>query len=148
MKTTPQYKIYHQTGYRQHCTLKSHLLEPVDDFTYLSCNITYNNSNMAAMHNNLGKAMRRWGVISKVMMKMGETVQASGMLYKAVAQTVILYGIKSWVLTVKMLKVLEGFHHRAARRNVGITAWRMEDGEWDHPPVTNFLEGVGIWLVK
>ena len=35
-------------------------------------------------------------------------------MYKMVAQSVILYGIKSWVVTGDMLKALEGFRHRAA----------------------------------
>ena len=33
------------------------------------------------------------------------------MIYKAVFQTVLLYGTNSWVVVKAMLKVLEGFHH-------------------------------------
>ena len=55
-------------------------------------------------------------------------MRAHGMLYKAVAQTKLFCGSDSWVLTGEMLKVLEGLHHRAAGRIVGITDRRVEDG--------------------
>ena len=44
------------------------------------------------------------------------------MIYKAVAQTVLLYGRKGWVETVVMLKVLEELHHRSARQIAGMIA--------------------------
>ena len=61
--------------------------------------------------------------------KTAETVQAHGMLYNAVAQTVVLYGRKSWVVMGEMLKVLEGFHHPVAWCITLIIAWSTEDGE-------------------
>ena len=42
-------------------------------------------------------------------------------MYKAVTQSVLLYGIEILVVTVEILKILEGFHHRAARRITGMT---------------------------
>ena len=38
-------------------------------------------------------------------------MRASGMLYKAAAHMVIIYGSESWVVMGAMLKVLEVFHH-------------------------------------
>ena len=71
-----------------------------------------------------------------------------GILYKGVAQTVIIYGRASWVVTGEMLKVLEGFHHRAARRISGMTAWSTEDGEWEYTPMADALEVAGFWPIK
>ena len=51
-------------------------------------------------------------------------------MYKAVSYTVLLYGSKSWVVTEAMLKILEGFHHRAARRIAGMMVKRVADGMW------------------
>ena len=51
-----------------------------------------------------------------------------GMLYKAVAQTVLLYEIDSWVVMGEMLIVLEGFHHRAAWWIAGMTTRLAENG--------------------
>ena len=70
------------------------------------------------------------------------------MLYKVVAQTVILYGRKIWVVIGVMLKVLEGFHHQAARRIAGMTAWITEDGVWDYLPVADALESAGLWPIR
>ena len=48
------------------------------------------------------------------MMNTGATVQSWVMMYKAVFQTVLIYGSDSWVVMDAILKVLEGFHHRVA----------------------------------
>ena len=53
---------------------------------------------------------------------------------------VLLYGRNIWVMTGAMLKVLEGFHHRADRRIVGMTAQSTEEGEWEYHLVADALE--------
>ena len=53
-------------------------------------------------------------MITRVLAKMGATVRARGMMYKAVSQSVLLYDSGSWVVTGDMLKVLTGFHHWVA----------------------------------
>ena len=60
--------------------------------------------------------------------KTGVKLRAWEGLYKAVAQTLLIYGSESWVVTGAMLKVLEGFRHWAARCVAGMTYWRMDDG--------------------
>ena len=57
-------------------------------------------------------------------MKTGATVRDCRIMYKAVAQSLLLYGSGSWVVMGGMLKVLEGFHHRSARWIMGMTATR------------------------
>ena len=47
-----------------------------------------------------------------------------------------------------MLKVLEGFHHRAAWNTTVLMDWRTEDGEWIYPPVDDAMESVGLWPIK
>ena len=54
-------------------------------------------------------------MIMRVLAKMGATVWARGMMYKSLAQSVLLYGSDIWVVTGDMLKVLEVFRHRLAR---------------------------------
>ena len=75
-------------------------------------------------------------------------VRARGMLYKVVAHKVLLNGSESWVVTEAMLKVLEGFHHRAARRIAGMTDHHVEDGEWGYLPVVDVMEAVGLWTIR
>ena len=71
-----------------------------------------------------------------------------GMIYKVVVQTVLIYGINSWVVMGDMLKVLEGFHHWEAWKIAGMTARRMEDRAWDYPLMADTLEAAGIWPIK
>ena len=70
------------------------------------------------------------------------------MLHELVVQTVLLYGVKIWVVMVEMLKVLEGLHHRLVRRIVGTKDRRMAEGEWEWPPVADALYIAVIWTLK
>ena len=85
-----------------------------------------------------------WGMIARVLEKTGSKVRSHGMMYKALAQSVLLYVSESWVATGVMLKVLEGFHYRVARRIMGMTATCGAGGEWEYPPVMAVLEAVGL----
>ena len=69
-------------------------------------------------------------MVEKVLESTGATVQSRGEMYKAVAKSVILYESEIWVVTGEMLKVLEGFHHRAAQHIMGLTekAGQAESG--------------------
>ena len=67
-------------------------------------------------------------MVAKVLMSMGEMVQAQAMLYKDLFQTLLLYGRESLVVTGEMLKNLERFHHRLAKRNSGKMARRTVNG--------------------
>ena len=80
---------------------------------------------------NLSKAQRRWGGVEKVLMNMGETVRSREMMYKAVVQTVLIYGSGSWVVTDVILKVVDGFHHQVAWRITGVSAWQVKEVEWE-----------------
>ena len=85
------------------------------------------------VYQNLRKSWRQWGMVARVMERTGATVQAQGAIYKEVTQSVPLYGIKIWVMTGDIIKFLEGFHHRAARRITGMTQKRGAGGEWQPP---------------
>ena len=75
----------------------------------------------------------------------GATVQAQSILYKAIVQSGLLYDSESWVVTWSMIKVIEGFHYRVARRITGMTARRTMTGEWEWPLVAEALETSEIW---
>ena len=65
---------------------------------------------------------------TRVLAKTRAMLREQGMIYKSVDQSVILYGSEIWVVAGDMIKVLEGFHHRAARRITGMTAIRGAGG--------------------
>jgi hypothetical protein len=55
----------------------------------------------------------------------------SAMFYRAVVQSVLLYGYETWVLPPKMLSKLEGSHIHIARRLTGRTpAYHRREDEW------------------
>ena len=87
-------------------------------------------------------------MVGNVVLKTGATVRVRGMLYKAVVQLVLLYGSGRWVLTGAMLKVIEGSHHRGARRISGKTARRMAIGKWEWPPLAEALDTAGVCPIK
>ena len=62
-------------------------------------------------------------MVVNVLTRAGAMSQAQVVLYKAVAQAVILYGSEIWVVIGAMLKVLEGFHHRVSRQIAGKATW-------------------------
>ena len=115
---------------------------------YLVRTIMYIDSDMAAVNHNMQKAQQRWGVISKVLTKKEAMVQANGILYKPVAQTVLIYGSESCVMTGEKLNLLEGFPHIYSCRIAGMRYWRSEEREWEHSPVADAMEAAGIWPIK
>ena len=62
------------------------------------------------------------------MEKMGEPIKACEIIYKVVVQKVLMYGTRILVVTGGIMTVLEGFHHRTARRIAGMTARKGNGG--------------------
>ena len=83
-------------------------------------------------------------MIERVLSKTEATVWDQWMIYKAVAQSVLLYGSDRWVVTGDMLKVLEGFHHYVERRIIGMMATCRSVRLWEYPLVMAEMEAVGL----
>ena len=84
----------------------------------------------------------------RVLERTGATVRARGAMYKAVAQSVLLYRSNSWVVTREMLKVLTAFYHRAARRITGMIAKHGAGGEWEYPAVEEAMDSAGLHPIR
>jgi hypothetical protein len=69
------------------------------------------------------------------------------MFYKAVVQAVLLYGCETWVVTPAMMRVLEGFHHKVARRISGKMA-RLTGTGWYYPPIAEALDEAGLHPIR
>ena len=63
--------------------------------------------------------------------------------YIAVTQQVLLFGAKTWVLTVKMEAALDDFQGRVARRLTGQMPRRGRDGKWRYPPLAGAKKDAG-----
>ena len=77
----------------------------------------------------------------------GATVRARGILYKVVTKSVLLYGKKSWVVKVDMIKLFERFHNWVARNITGMTAHSATSGEGECPPADEVLD-TAVWQIK
>ena len=72
-------------------------LDSVSTFVYLGRTIAFNNSDWPALCRNLKRAQQRWGMVARVLEKTGASKKTRGTFYKAVVQSVLLYGSETWV---------------------------------------------------
>ena len=69
-------------------------------------------------------------------------------MYKALAQSVLLYGRESWVVTGDMLKVLTTCHHQLAQRIAVMTEKCGAGREWEYPAVEEAMDSEGILPIR
>ena len=68
-------------------------------------------------------------------------------MYKVVAQLVLLYRSKRWVVKGDMLNLLEGFHHQEAQQITGMMEKHRAGGEWEYLLVVKSIESAGLYLI-
>ena len=68
--------------------------------------------------------------------------------YKAIVQSVLLYGAESWVISERTLLKLRSFHRRCARYITGQHIRENDDGSWTCPNSERTLEEAGLWTVE
>ena len=68
-------------------------------------------------------------MLEKVLGKTREKIKACATIYKSVVQAVLLYGSEIWVVTDKIMILLEDFYHTIARQSEGMT------GRWGYMEV-------------
>ena len=82
--------------------------------------------------------------MAKILGRKGADRRIAGGFYVAVVQAVLLFGYKTCVLTPRMEKFLEVFHHRSVRHMAGMVPKRQQDGTWLYPPIGAALATVGM----
>ena len=90
--------------------------------------LTAGENELLVLVGNLGKARKSWGRVSRILRREGADSKVSGYFYKAVAQTVLLFGAETWVFAPRMDRDLDSFQHRVARRLTG-TQLRIRGGK-------------------
>jgi hypothetical protein len=118
-------------------------------FVYLGRLLSSDDDDWPAVLRNMAKARQRWAYISRILRREGATPRISAMFYKAVVQTVLLFGSESWVLTPSMLGKLEGFHRQIARRLTGRSpVYLRSEGTWQYQPLGNAMEEAGLYSMN
>ena len=118
-------------------------LEQVQTFKYLGRPLSSTDNDWPAVYLNLNKARKRWARVRTILARDNATPKVSAMFYKAIVQSVLLYGVETWVFTDSILQTLRGFHHRVARSLTGLKP-RLQNGEWVYPPIEDALQAAGM----
>ena len=75
--------------------------------------------NWPAVVNNLQREQQKWARLTRVLIREGADARTSGQIYLAVVQSVMLYGLETWVMTPHIGRILGGFHQRVDCRLKG-----------------------------
>jgi len=113
-------------------------------FRYLGRILDETDDDSYALQRQLAWARTKWGRIALVLRSQGVKPRAMGYFYKAVVQTILLYGSETWVVTDFLLKQLHSFHSRVAHYITGRHIRQNADGTWFHPPTDGVLEEAGL----
>jgi hypothetical protein len=92
------------------------VLEKVDLFRYLGRVLAQDDDDVRAVRQQIKKTRGIWARVGQVLTADNTPPKTSAKFYKAVVQSVLLYGSKTWNLTTTSLARLEGFHIRPAYR--------------------------------
>ena len=74
-------------------------LENVETFSYLGRVVTATGEDWPAVSRNLRNARKKWGQFSSLLKREGASSRVSGLFYKAVVMSTLLYSCETWVLT-------------------------------------------------
>ena len=129
-------------------TLLGDELEIIDFFSYLGRIFAADNNDWSALFKNLKKARQKWALLSRPLIKTGVKPRVIGFFYKAVAQSVLLYGCETWVVTPRMLKALDAFHHNVARRISNRQPRKLPNDTWVYPDLQEAMEIAGLHSIE
>ena len=123
-------------------------IEHVEEFTYLGRKLSSNDNDWPALQQNVTKARGRWAQVAKVLTAEGAPPKACAMFYKAIVQTVLLFGSETWVITNQMMEKLRGFHYRVASQICRKRPRQLSDGTWVYPSTKEVLTHCGLFPME
>ena len=93
---------------------------------------------------NLQRSQHKWAILNRVLGREGADARTLGRIYLAVVQAVLMYGSDTWVMKLRIGRVLGRFQHRVACKITGQKHWRGRDGRWVYPPLAEDMDEVGL----
>jgi hypothetical protein len=121
--------------------VEGEVLEKVDLFRYLGGILAQDDDDVRAVRQQIKKARAIWARVGQVLTAENTPPKVSVKFYKAVMQSVLLYGSETWNLMTTALARLEGFHIRAAYQMA--EKHKPKKGphhEWVYPRSSNALQ--------
>ena len=102
-----------QAGDEASITVYGILLDRLISFKYLG--------------SNLQRAYKKWARLTRVMIREGADVRTSVHINLVIVQSVIMYGLETWVTTPRIGRVFGRLHHRVDHRMTGRQPWQVRD---------------------
>jgi hypothetical protein len=134
---------------RQQFTVHGDVLEKVKVYQYLHCLLLQDDNDIQAVRSQLCKARGTWARVRQVLHKENAPPRTSAKFYKAIVQSVLLYGSKMWVPSKAVMARLEGFHictvYRMAKEHVPC---RGPYRQWNYPPSNKVLKECGMHIIQ
>ena len=125
------------------------MLEKVKVFQYLGRLLLQDDNDVQPLQSQLRKARGTWAQAGQVLRKENAPPQVSTTFYKAIMQSVLLYGSKTWVLSKAVLVWLKGFHIRAAYKMAKIhVPRRVAHQQWIYLPSDKVLKECGMHPIQ
>ena len=128
---------------RQLFYVDGEVLERVESFQYLGRILAQDDDNVLATRSQIQKARGIWAQVGQVLQADNTPPKVSAKFYKAVVQSVLLYGSESWSwnLSTTALVRLEGFHVKAAYRMAKVHKPRKGPNHvWVYPATSDMLK--------
>jgi hypothetical protein len=98
---------------------------------------------------NLKKAQSCWAQVSRVLTKQHISAKTAGYFYKAVVQSVLLYGCETWFLSQQSIVTLEGFHNQVAHMLPQQTIYPDPiTGSWVYLPAETAHSTSGLFTIQ
>ncbi len=111
--------------------------------------LSQDNNDIQAVRSQLCKARGTWARVGQVLQRENAPPRVSTKFYKAIVQSVLLYGSETWVLSPAVLARLKGFHIRAAYRMAKKHVPRRgPNQQWVYPPSNKVLEECGMHTLQ
>jgi hypothetical protein len=134
---------------RQQFTVHGDVLECVEVFRYLGRLLSQDDDDIQAVWSQLCKARGTWARIGQVLRWENAPPRVSAKFYKAIVQSVLLYGSETWVLSPAAMARLKGFHIRAAYGMAKEHVPRQGPNlQWAYPPSEAVLEECGMHTIQ
>ena len=103
-----------------------------------------------AIDANIKKAKAKWAMFKKLLTRERCSRRVMGHFYKAIVQSILLYGAETWVIKPENMKKLRTFHRKAARYITNRHIRPLNDGtdEWIYPSSESVLEDAGLFEIE
>jgi hypothetical protein len=130
---------------RHQFSINDRVLERVDVFKYLGRLLSQDDGDVQAVCAQIRKARATWAQVSNILRAQNTPSRISAKFYKAVVQSLLLYGSETWVISKSVMARLEGFHIRAAYKMAKQHVPRRgPDRRWTYPKSEDVLEECGL----